>query len=543
MKIRLKKLIAVLLAVVMLVPIGALAGYAATCSCPNTPYVYVYGQQWLWVTEEDGTRHAPLEEDSYDIPAIAKALAPVLFKAIQTDDWTEYGEALYNVMAPTYAELKVDGNGFPINANTGIEHKWDYASVSGAHYRHMGEPHIYRFDSRLSPMDVADDMHAYIEAVKEKTGHDKVNIVSRCLGCSYVMAYLYKYERENNYSGVNRLILLNGTQNGTTWLNAVFTGNIEIDADSLVRFLHTSESLTGELDSNISELLFLTVDMLSETYSINRVIDIIQRMYDKIKDTAIAPIIREYYGTCGGYLAMLTDGFDEAIDYIFPTEADKAAYAGVIAKAKDYNDNVLLKNDEILLEMDAASVPVFTIVEYGYQQYPVAGEQSALVADNTIGVVEQSFGATVSKVDSTLSQEYIDAQTAAGLGKYISADKQIDASTCLFPERTWFIKNLNHQFPNEIHVMVNYLAFTADAPTIDSNPAYPQFMNCTKRADGYEYFVPLQETNAEDVDWAAIEDTKGAATAEFFKRILNFFKNFIQYIIEAIKSIVDQATE
>ena len=41
---------------------------------------------------------------------------------------------------------------------------------------------------------------------------------------------------------------------------------------------------------------------------------------------------------------------------------------------------------------------------------------------------------------------YIAQQTEKGLERYISPDKQIDASTCLFPDYTWFFKGVAHGY-------------------------------------------------------------------------------------------------
>ncbi len=57
---------------------------------------------------------------------------------------------------------------------------------------------------------------------------------------------------------------------------------------------------------------------------------------------------------------------------------------------------------------------------------------------------DSSFGATCSKIGETLPADYIEQRKEEGLGEYISPDMQIDASTCLFPETTWIVKNVHH---------------------------------------------------------------------------------------------------
>jgi hypothetical protein len=59
-------------------------------------------------------------------------------------------------------------------------------------------------------------------------------------------------------------------------------------------------------------------------------------------------------------------------------------------------------------------------------------------------VYSSSFGATTSLAYDTLSDAYIASRVAAGYGDYISPDLQVDASTCFFPEQTWFAKGATH---------------------------------------------------------------------------------------------------
>lgn len=153
---------------------------------------------------------------------------------------------------------------------------------------------------------------------------------------------------------------------------------------------------------------------------------------------------------------------------------------------------------------------------------------------------DQSFGATSSKVTEKLSDKYIAAQTEKGLGKYISPDKQVDASTCLFPETTWIIKNADHVFPEAIHVLA--LNFIREDYDVNTSAVYPQFLNYTPR-DAYDgSLAPMQETNPNDVQWGTLSGLeKGEATQTIFNKIIDFFTSFIKMIIDVIKGIVAAA--
>lgn len=536
-----RKVLCILIAIIMIVPMGIMSSLAATCTKDDiVPYVYIYGQHEIKLLNDDGTISQPLEEDEYDIAAIAKDLIPLLLNAVATGDWDEYGTALYNVFAPTFEDVRVNGDGYPVNENTYVG-KWSYNTVSPNHYNNCGELHGYEPDWRLSPLDVADDLNAFIETVKEKTGHDKVNLVCRCMGAQYAMAYLYKYGQKEDYASINRFITLCGVHNGTEWCDALLSGNIKIDSDSGLRFLTTDSNTAELMASEIGQFLITTYNMLRETYTDKVVISIIQAMYDNIKDSTFAQLFRLFYGSCGGSLSCVNEHFDEAIEYIYPTDEYKAEYAGVIAKATEFHNEVQLHNDDILMDMDAKGVPTLSVVEYGFQQYPLGGLESAKIGDYMASAAKQSNGATVSLVNSTLSDEYIKGRIAAGKEKYISADKQIDASTCLFPNRTWFIKNMNHEFNETLNVMLNFLAVQSkEAPTIDTNANYPQFLNFRQK-DTYPHgeLLALKQVNDEDIDWGTIEDSEGGAKS-FIDTVVEFFKNLLKSLLDKIQELVNR---
>ena len=108
---------------------------------------------------------------------------------------------------------------------------------------------------------------------------------------------------------------------------------------------------------------------------------------------------------------------------------------------------------------------------------PPVVESADETGDVWLTVRYASIGATASKIGATLSDEYLAAKRDAGYGKYLSPDKQIDASTCLFPDYTWFIKGAIHNddIIGVSDILSNVFNSTDDV-TVDTFEAYPQFM-------------------------------------------------------------------
>ena len=137
-----------------------------------------------------------------------------------------------------------------------------------------------------------------------------------------------------------------------------------------------------------------------------------------------------------------------------------------------------------------------------------------------MGTREQSLGATVCRVGETLSQEYVQRQRAVHLGNYVSPDKKVDASTCAFPNNTYFIDNLNHTWPGVYAGLELDLLRRADV-RVTADPAYPQFLHWDAEA---ENLVPLADVLKNEE-----EQTPGGFRG-FILRVKAFFQSFFQRI-------------
>ena len=103
-------------------------------------------------------------------------------------------------------------------------------------------------------------------------------------------------------------------------------------------------------------------------------------------------------------------------------------------------------------------------------------EDSALVSDQYVSVKRASFGATTSTIFDTLPDDYVAAQIADGKGKYISPDKQVDASTAPFRDYTWFTKNSTHTLRTDAERRILYTVITGDRQYTVDDFDLTQFM-------------------------------------------------------------------
>ncbi len=512
MKKALSVCISLLLAALILAPAASLTAQAAE----RVPVINIVGEREVEVWNEDGTHYTPTNEraDAITDEAI-RELTPVFVKAFLTNDYGEWSRLALEKLTPIYDEIRPAPDGtLPAHTGPAVEADMPYTAETlpapGAVNYYYG----YCWDFRRSPLEEVESLHTFVEAVKAKSGADKVILMSRCGGTSLVASYLYKYGTQD----VAKIIFASSTLLGTPYADAILSGNVQVPAAAFYQYAAGGD-LLGGLDESLSKVLTAMLSALTFNGGAEDTITLVLRVYNKIKDSFIAPFLRSYYAICGNYIASVDEFYEDYIDYIYPTEELKAEYAPIIARANEYHYEVQEKIASLLTEARDAGVPVYFIAFYGEANTRPISYRSSLVGDEMCDAGLQSFGATVAEYPGTLTDDYVAEREASGFGAYISPDKQIDASTCLFPETTWFIKNMKHNFfLNDLHDFVRRIAWS-DGMTVTSDPAYPQYLTVVGNHRG---LAPAEAVNENDTPPVA-DQSKGNAAVSFFARIIAFF--------------------
>ena len=155
---------------------------------------------------------------------------------------------------------------------------------------------------------------------------------------------------------------------------------------------------------------------------------------------------------------------------------DKDINKKLIEKIDDYHYNVQCKAKEILTRAKENGCNIAIVTSYDTAGVPIVKSNKAN-NDLLIEAELSSGGATVADLGDTLPEGYKQAIDCGH--NHISSDRVIDASTGMFPEYTWFIKDMLHlDFPYQSEA-VNFLIWLVcsdEQPTIFSNEKYPQFM-------------------------------------------------------------------
>ena len=549
-----KKLLSVILSVLMITACMVPA-FSVSAAAENYPIIVLRGDgTQIYVPDENeptgernvwGDAFTSIEGGSIT-DSVANILLPFLTEGLLFDKWDNYYDAFYEEIAPIFEELRLDGDGNPrYNSGLGKDdlknnadtRKVNYVNWNGTY--NLGS-YTYRYDWRLSPFDVIDDLDGYIRDIMTKTGKEKVNLVANCLGGSYVLAYLEKYGKDGHISNV----FFNATVgNGTAVLTDAFCGDIEVNAKGIQRYAHQSVNLDNgglfgliQLSDMMSDIVFDSYDLLTQTGVVDQLGLTFDQLYQKIYEGLVPHLALAIFGTMPGYwTAVESERYEEARSFIFGKEGDEFydEYAGVVAKNDLYYEKVSSKAYDIIADCQAKGVRFGANVKYGVQMYPFVKSQNKL-SDEMVDVENASFGATTAKdVFSKLSDEYVENAKANGTDKYISPDRQIDVSTSIFKDTLWVQKNVCHNR----WVMDDKIALEfcrSNDFNVNSDPKYPQFMIYipgTMQWDEIEGaydddtgdIVPMTAENCELTLWDDMpDDSKKEPTV--ISRLMAFFR-------------------
>lgn len=517
---KVKKLISLVLTLIMV--LGLFVPAVSAAEDTEYPVIYVTGSRnKLYADKNNPSESNRIWKIGVDIGAVVKeALAPCLTElaaGIIKDDYDDYCDELVNCIVPLFEKMILDKNGEASNGS-GIAKESAAINYAKKTENYALMDYLFAYDWRLSPMVVCDQLKAHIDRVKEITGEDKVVLVGRCMGANMVSAYFTKYY-DHAKENIDSFVMYEPSSLGLDLLGAIYSGQLSVDDKRLDEFL--DYYLThGNLieDETMAEFVAVIVSLLQEMKALGVATDLVNKLLEKVKDNLIPRLLLGTFGTFPSFWSMIGEEYyEDAMKFVF--EGREEEYKGLIDKNNDWHDNVMKKLPETMKSLEADGIPFAVLVKYNIPSYPFyedAKQQTDMVSD----VYHVSFYATSANYGETLSKEYIDSLKDK---KYLAPDNVIDASTCLFPDTTWFIKNISHDpFPPSIDQLIYKFIKANGNFTVFDDKNYTQYLDYIEETDT---LVPLAK---------AIEDDNNAETPaekeNFIQKILRFFRLLIQVI-------------
>lgn len=549
-----KKIISVILAITMIcalfiMPVSAAEGEKHE----KCPIIMISGSS-VDICDADGnvisTGFDVLTDDdegdisTKDIIAAAmNIITPFVLEGLPFDKWDNYGRALYEELAPIWDDTQLDGNG---NAKygTGVSKDeiayWDNRAQNvnaGSDGTFNINDYKFRYDWRLSPYDHVDRLHQFIKDVIKTTGCKQVALAGRCIGGSIITAYLDTYGAE----GLVKKVFYDETMsNGSSVISDCFSGKIKISDKHVQAYVLESEyfgenygvgiDLAG-IDELVVELVNNTLEYITQSGVATGIYGGIEALYERLYEAFMpSMLLATGIGTWGNYwVSVYDEDVEAAINLVFGKEGSetRAEYAGLIEKIYYIRDHITSQTPDLYKKFaEDYGVEIGILASYGLANAPIT-EHYDETGDVLVGVQDASFGATSSGLFDTLPQEYIDERVALGYGDYISPDGKIDASTCLFPETTWFIKNKHHDLGG-YEYLVEYFTQYSNVTVNDNNKNVSRFLVYT--GEKWPGFVNMTEENMADGSW--ITDVEQEPTV---KSIFSSFIAFIKTLFAAIK--------
>lgn len=517
-----KKLISIVLCVLMLMSVAAPIMVYATNVTTNTPVVFIRGASRKVYESDDSDDEStviyPFDVDIGDILLdFAKPGLESLAAGLVTGDYDAYCNELYNTVAPLFEKVILDKNGeasdgsgdgkkvenFKCPVQTSNFGLWNYD---------------FSYDMRLSPLDVIDDLKTYIDMVRRATGK-KVSLVGRCYGGNLISAYLAKYE-DHALENVESVVMYIPSTQGIDLVGALFAGEIKLNAKDVDRFVeYVVNDMDMIEDPMLQSLIVALVDLLNYAKVLGLGTDALQYIVDNVKNDLVPRLALASFGTFPSYWAMVpAEYYVKARDNVFAGVEDE--YAGMIAKLDKYYNEVQLTYEDVMNRLVANGLPISVIAKYNIPLVPVyegANSQGDFVSETA----DISFGATCAKIDEVLSDSYIDSLADK---RFVSPDKKVDASTCLYPEKTWFLKGVFHTtFPDCANYLIGAIVDSKGELTVFDNETYPQYLAYDAETEtlspvtGLDPAKPTEGTNEE----------RFSIIIRFFTAIFSFFSKLI----------------
>ena len=493
-----KRTLALLLALLSLVTLLSPAAAAAdSFEMQDIPIITIPGTSNCHLYNDQNERVIPddfdVKRDILSDKALMRELLGSFAKATVTNRWDDYCDKMYDTLAPIWAQQRFDANGDPVTP-LHAQNGWTPENLRKKTQGFSEGDYYYRYDWRLDPFLIADDLHAYIRAVLRVTGKPKVGLLGRCYGACVLAAYLQKYGGEGL---VDTSVFYCPTVKGIETVDAIFSGAFALSGDDLTTYLRWYLDAERPIDDeNLTAWLRDFAVVLNACGALDLTGKTLLRFIEKFKSNLLPRLLRVSYGSYPGYWAMVSEErLADALRFTFG--GVESQYAGLIDKINTYHRTVQTPLFDLLDGLQSDGMRLIVIAKYGQPAYPYF-KGCNYQTDGSNSIFRMSFGGTAAPITETLSDAYVQTASQAGTAKYISADRKIDASTCRYPDQTWFFKDVAHtKHPPFLMGLVTYAVQRTDQLTVWNDPGTVQFM----RPDESGAFVPVPADDPSDEKW------------------------------------------
>lgn len=496
---KLKKVIAVFLAAVMIASTSVWVISAADYT-QEVPHIDFRGfmSYTIYQDKDDPDSERVFPPSTKTIVDTASTLVPALGKLAVDGNWEAFGNIFIPVLRRMLDPIGFNGNGEAKN-NTGVH----FTYPTKEELMENGLEIDFNYDWRDDPYKSASELNDLINYLTDELGYSSVTLESHSYAGIVMLAYLSTYGTEKVKSCCFNATAVYGAQ----FAGELVKSNVTISNEALVEFLK------GLFDHNEYEAIISGLaDVLSMAGITGFVADFATNLFDKLSDRIWTEAILPALGNWPSIWAMVPDGdFDAGYDNVFnnlyaDSELD---LSGLKAKIAHYNSDIRANREAKLTAINNSDAQLYVIARYGYSGVPL-GDIWTANTDTVLNTAAESFGATCKDYD------YNAPETVSE--KYISPNGAVDASTCLFPDQTWFIRDCKHtQREESIIEFAKTLLYSDEQADIDTYEEYPQYL--------------LFDSSTQEV---VTDGNETPVKNTFLTMIVNFFRKLFSWISKLI---------
>lgn len=409
---------------------------------------------------------------------VKKLLFPVLSSLLTQKTNSELAQRVYDAVCDLFYvqasdktgkavnNLVVDRYDYPLSQFSESDKSWFYRMLPmepvieeiGETYGVDGEEYTYLYTFPLigNPMTSADGLFDFIDMVKAQTGADKVNLVPISLGGTIMTAYCdLVMERGGDFSDINNIINVVACLDGTDLFADFYDRNWNLSDEFLYgEYLPLIMEESGS-DEYVGHLLNIAIRILPK----DTLYTILTAAMDGMLDTLLV--------NCPQFWSMVPSDRYDSLAEKYLSSSDMQA---VRAETDRFQQARLNLKSNLTYANANYGVTVFSVCGYG-RQYDtgdycflgIAGSSAASNSDSIIDIDSASLGATYAPAGQTLANGN-------------SPEKELDITTCLFPETTWFFYGQHHEVGRD-DVVIRLLAgiICENITDVNSSAAFPQF--------------------------------------------------------------------
>ncbi len=437
---------------------------AEKCSCAHVPTVIVpgIGQSQTALFNKDGEIERIVWPFSgFDVKAVIKAIAPNALAAMVTRQDAGLPQKLAKAVAEQLDVLFNNPDGTPLYDVRALAYPGSLADCSEEQRRYIyrmvpvptledkiGRDHLWFFtyNSFGETMKIVDDLRAYIQVVKEKTGHDKVNLAPISLGGTVAAAYLGKYGDDND---INRVVAIVPAYDGTQAIADMIADRLDYE--------NYREVVSFLFRSSVCE----TIDRYLRLFSEKTAFHTLKAVLHAVIDGAVKNCVTLWGAVpCAEYPALSLKYLSDEKHKKLKEQADE-----VYRYRRDFAQTVKREQKK--------GVIFDTICCHGLRIFEFC-KSDRLDSDHIVHSASASMGATFAPLGKKLPAFGV----CPNGHTHASPDGTVDASTGLAPDTTWYFANQAHDFVQNCRPVLEtaeWLLADEEYKDVFTDPAHPQF--------------------------------------------------------------------